>query len=266
MEKINTNNVKKRGRPKKFLEPTAPSGDPENNNESPLGAEQGINLDEPQGINEDFLKEFAARRGATGINSIDEQIEPTAFSDEQFQTYNDDYDFGSLYGDNPTAILGREKREFLTKISQFKKLFPSELKNFKIKKNASVKELQQYLDEMESIISTNSVEGFITNCILQSLKIIEGISARTENLDITGTADALSQNPQFNKLCKILMIKHKIFGAIPPEFQLGFIVATTALVMRSKNQQVAAGAKNINTPYEQETYNNVSSLGAEQDE
>ena len=258
MEKINTNNVKKRGRPRKInlISPEEAA---------PVAITQILepnNLDEPNfdddnnnDDNEDFLKEFAAKHSSNSGNKIDE---PTAPSGEQFQTYdddNDDYDFGSLYGDYPTAILGREKREFLTKISQFKKLFPSELKNFKIKKNASVKELQQYLDEMESIISTNSVEGFITNCTLQSLKIIEGISARTENLDITGTADALSQNPQFNKLCKILMIKHRVFGAIPPEWQLGFICATTALVMRTKNQQMKNN--NINTPYEQETYNNV---------
>lgn len=200
----------------------------------------------------DFLKELEHEQNNTVEHTVNEEIaspvpSPPLLQRQNAQTftttqYNDiyedsDYDFQSLYSEKGAVILGKNKRELLCKIKQYKKLFSTELKSFKVNKNATEKQLEEYLEEMESIVSTSSVEGFVTNSILQCIKVIEGVSSRTENYDITGTAEVLQRNPEFNKLTKILMIKYKVFGQIPPEYQLIFIISTTAMVMRHKNKQ-----------------------------
>ena len=65
----------------------------------------------------------------------------------------------------------------LAKLSQFRQLFPEKLKAFKIRKNSSVDDLKSYLVEMESIVEVSNVDEFLYDSILQSIKIIEGVSA-----------------------------------------------------------------------------------------
>ena len=84
---------------------------------------------------------------------------------------NNDFD-SSMFSQNGSEILGREKRILLTKIRQYKSLFPETFKTFKIKANASAQELQTYLDEMDSIVECDSVEQFFLDSILQSIKLI----------------------------------------------------------------------------------------------
>ena len=89
---------------------------------------------------------------------------------------NNDFDT-SMFSASGSEILGRDKRILLTKIRQYKSLFPDTFKTFKIKANANVQELQTYLDEMDSIVECDSVEQFLLDSILQSIKLIEGISS-----------------------------------------------------------------------------------------
>ena len=109
------------------------------------------------------------------------------------------------------------------------------MKTFKIKKNPTKQDLQASLDEMEIIVSTNSVDTFLTDGIIQSIKIIEGVSSVTQKYNVTGMAELLKANPQFHSLCKQLYIKHGTFSQIEPEYQLLFLVATTAYICRNKN-------------------------------
>ena len=146
-------------------------------------------------------------------------------------------DDDSIFGDIPTEILGRDKRELLTKITQYKNLFPTELKKFTVKKNASTQELQTALDEMEAIVDCSSLENFLTDSILQCIKLVEGVSTYSQRYNIEGCTDMIKSNPQFNNLCKRLYIKYKIFSEIPPEIQLLLIVATTAYVCKSQNSK-----------------------------
>ena len=112
--------------------------------------------------------------------------------------YEDD---SSLFDDQGTELIGREKRLLLSKIQQYKNLFPEELSKFKIKKNCSTSDLQLYLSEMESIVDTSSVEQFLSDSIIQCIKLTEGISTYTR-YDITGCADVLKSNKQFHTLTK----------------------------------------------------------------
>lgn len=146
-----------------------------------------------------------------------------------------DDDNDSLFGDTGSEILGKEKRVLLLKIKQYKNLFPDELKSFKVKKNANEKELADYLEEMQVIIDTGSVESFLIEGIIQSIKLIEGVSSFTRNYNITGLADILKTNKQFHSLSKQLFIKYGCYNNVPPEYQMILLVSTTAWVCRSKN-------------------------------
>jgi hypothetical protein len=149
----------------------------------------------------------------------------------QKSQYEDD---SSLFDDKGTELLGRDKRMLLSKIQQYKSLFPDELGKFKIKKNCSTEDLKLYLSEMESIVDTSSVEQFLTDSILQCIKLTEGVSSYTK-YDITGCADLLKANKQFHTLTKQMYIKYKVFEKVPPEYSLAVLVATTAYVCKNKN-------------------------------
>ena len=85
----------------------------------------------------------------------------------------------SLFDENPTVLIGRD-RLFLTKqINQYKVLFPNELSKFKVKKNANLAELNQALEECRALIEINSVDNFIMDSILGSIKMIEGFTVDT---------------------------------------------------------------------------------------
>lgn len=146
-----------------------------------------------------------------------------------------DPDFKDIMDKKGSAILGKDKRELLVKIAQYKQLFPDELANFKVKQNASHEELQQYLDECDVIVGCSAMESFATDSILTGIQIVEGVSARTQSMNITGTSHMLKANPQFHKLCKQLYLKYGVFSQIPPEMQLIMLISTTAMVARSKN-------------------------------
>ena len=146
-----------------------------------------------------------------------------------------DPDFKDLMDKKGSAILGKDKRELLVKIAQYKQLFPDELSNFKVKQNASAEELQQYLDECDVIVGCSAMESFATDSILTGIQIVEGVSSRTQSMNISGTSQMLKANPQFHKLCKQLYLKYGVFSQIPPEMQLVMLISTTAMVARNKN-------------------------------
>ena len=147
------------------------------------------------------------------------------------QSYDHD-----IYSENPTPLLGKDKRILLSKLNQYKLLFPEELKKFKIKPNCSVDDLQNALKECEVIVETNSLEVFLTDSILQCLKLVEGGSTLTR-FDITGLSDNLKKNEQFHKLCKQLYVKYSVFSKIPAEYSLMMVIATTAYACTIVNQR-----------------------------
>ena len=75
-------------------------------------------------------------------------------------------------------------------------IFPDTFKTFKIKVNANTQELQNYLDEMDSIVECDNVEQFLLDSILQCIKLLEGVSSYTK-YDIQGLAVLLKQVKQF---------------------------------------------------------------------
>ena len=158
--------------------------------------------------------------------------------------YEDD---SSLFDEQGTELIGREKRVLLSKIQQYKNLFPEELSKFKIKKNCSTSDLQLYLSEMESIVDTSSVEQFLSDSIIQCIKLTEGVSSYTR-YDITGCAEMLKTNKQFHTLTKQMYIKYKVFDKVPPEWQLTILIATTAWMCKTKNAKKKEIENFLNQP------------------
>jgi hypothetical protein len=146
-----------------------------------------------------------------------------------------DNDNNSLFSETGNPINGREKNILLKKVKQYKNLFPTELSKFKIKVNATENELKNYLDEMEILVELDSVDDFLTDSILQSLKVIENVSATTQNYNISGLSDLLKNNKQFHTLCKQLYIKYNCFSQVPPEYQMMFLISTSMYICRNKN-------------------------------
>ena len=140
-----------------------------------------------------------------------------------------------IFDNNGSPILGADKRTLLAKITSYKALFPVELKGFKVKRNASVEVLQEYLNEMDSIVNTSNIDQFFTEGIIHSIRLIEGVSTNYKNYDVSGMADLLKSNKEFHSLAKRLMLKYSLFSAVPIEYQMMMLITTTAYLCRQKN-------------------------------
>lgn len=161
-----------------------------------------------------------------------------------------DDDTDSVFGDIATPIIGTERRVLELKISQYKQLFRdnAQIKKFKVKRNATTTDLEDAIKEMDSIVSLSTVDEFVIDAVIASIKVVEGITARTERYNVTGLADMLKTNPEFLNLIRLCAVKYNTFSAIPPEYQLVFIVATSAYICCSKNANKAAINAYLNQP------------------
>lgn len=154
------------------------------------------------------------------------------------KTKASDQEFGDLFGEGGTPILGKDRRELLTKIQEYKCLFPEELKKFKVKPKASIEDLQAALNECEVIVSCSSgMSKMLDESILSVISVLESVSSRTENWDISGTAMALRENTEFRSLAKRLYLKHRLFADVPVEGQLALLVVATAMTMKQVNMK-----------------------------
>ena len=144
-----------------------------------------------------------------------------------------------LFSNNPTPILGLNKRQLLAKIQSYKNLFP-ELKTMKLKRNATEGDMNLFIEEMDAVISTSNINQFLTDSILQSIKMIEPISARYENYNITGLSDILKANKDFHKLAKQLYLKYNVFSSVPVEYQMIMLITTSVYIVKQKNKNKGA--------------------------
>jgi hypothetical protein len=153
-----------------------------------------------------------------------------------------------LFSESGTEIIGKDRRIVLQKLSQYKELFPKELKCFKIKKSASLDELKAYVEECESIVNTSNCDHFILDGILNSIKVIEGVSANTKNFNISGLSDVLKANVHFHSLAKQLFLKYGMFQSTPPEYQMLFLISTSVYIVRNKNMKKVEMMSYLNEP------------------
>lgn len=153
---------------------------------------------------------------------------------------NDSVKSDEIFSSKSTKIVGKEYREKLAKVKQYKAIFKSELKSFKIKKNASSKDLDLYLEEMQNILDTQTTNSFNEQAIYYVLQMVESVSSRFKNYDMTGLSEMLRGNEEFKNLCKILSLKYgSTFGQTPAEAQMALILIGTAYICISRNKMEA---------------------------
>jgi len=232
-------------------EPEPQYTEPEQTDAEYTEPETEFEQEEP--VNDDFLQEFDNQNykdDPPPTKPVKEKTiifkMPKAPKQKPIKSMLEDDD--SLFDEVGSEIVGRDRRELISKLNQYKNLFPEELKKFKVKKNATTEELQVYLTEMECIVDTSSVENFLTDSILQCIRMVEGASSYSNRYDIRGCSDLLKSNKQFHSLCKQLYVKYKVFSKVPPEYQLLMLVSTTAYICNHKNKNKESLETYLNQP------------------
>jgi hypothetical protein len=252
--------VKKRGRPKKatpeyetpIVEDNTPQlieAEPETFEFEPLEAETEPFLEE---LNNDNYQEPPTEKEQRELQKeFKEQIKEQAKAHKKHEMkekkVNNIMESSDLFDETGTEIIGRDRRVIINKLNQYRSLFPKELSKFKVKKGASIEELQAYLQEMSTIVECSSYDNFLSDSILQTIKLVEGGTAATR-YDISGCADMLKANPQFNNLLKQLYVKYSVFAKIPPEMQLILLVSTTSYICINKNKNKGILNEYLNQP------------------
>ena len=276
---IEDKTTKRRGRPKKSLdsiqETQIPDDEPEQQNIihetiedtetyafEPLEAEPEPEIEtefNPEPIQDDFLQElnnenYVEPPTAQEQKQIEKQRKENLRQNKKQQVkeskINPIFETSDLFDETGSEIIGKDRRIIINKLNQYRSLFPKELSKFKVKKGASVEELKAYLQEMSTIVECSSYDNFLSDSILQTIKLIEG-GTRATRFDVTGMADMLKANPQFNNLLKQLYVKYNVFNKIPPEIQMVLLVSTTAYICVNKNRNKHQLNDYLNSPMNQ---------------
>ena len=197
--------------------------------------------------NENFIEPPSEKEQKLQEKEYKEQVKIQKKNQLKEQKVNSIFETSDLFDETGTEIIGRDRRVIINKLNQYRSLFPKELSKFKVKKGASIDELQAYLQEMSTIVECSSYDNFLSDSIIQTVKLIEGATQPTR-YDISGCADMLKANPQFNNLLKQLYVKYNVFSKIPPEIQMVLLVSTTAYICIYKNINKASLTNYLNTP------------------
>jgi len=252
--------VKKRGRPKKatpeyetpIIEDNTPQlieAEPETFEFESLEAETEPFLEELN--NDNYQEPPTEKEQREQQKEFKEQIKEQAKAHKKHEMkekkVNNIMESSDLFDETGTEIIGRDRRVIINKLNQYRSLFPKELSKFKVKKGASIEELQAYLQEMSTIVECSSYDNFLSDSILQTIKLVEGGTAATR-YDISGCADMLKANPQFNNLLKQLYVKYNVFTKIPPEIQMVLLVSTTSYICINKNKNKGILNEYLNQP------------------
>ena len=182
----------------------------------------------------EIKKESALLREKQKLDALKDKESNKFKKTAQKETGEDDND---IFSTNGSELIELERRTLLKKVQQYKFLFPKELKGFKIKKNATAKELEAYIAECEAIVSLDGTEKFVLDGLYQAIAVVEGVTALTQDWDISGLHLILKNNLQFQQLAKILFVKYNTFSKVAPEYQATFIVLTSAYICKMGNSQ-----------------------------
>ena len=243
-------NIKRRGRPKKIVEINEEVIEEIN---EPVEFEPLEEIYETDELflddlnNENYCEPPSKDELKQNEKELKQQMKIQKRYEVKEKKINSIFETNDLFDDLGTEIIGRDRRVIINKMNQYKSLFPKELAKFKVKKGASVEELHAYLQEMSTIVECSSYDNFLSDSIIQSIKLVEGGSKMT-SYDISGCADMLKANPQFNNLLKQLYVKYSVFSKIPPEIQMVLLVSTTAYICVNKNRNKAALNDFLNQP------------------
>ena len=168
-------------------------------------------------------KAFKAQNRAIQQEKIDEKKQEKKEKEEQQNE------------DDESQFLGKDRRQLLNRISQYRELFPTELKTFKIKKGSSIEELQAYIIEIQCVIETSSIDTFLMDSIYTVMNLIEPLTIKSKYCNITGLTNLLKSNKQFNSLTKQIFLKYGCYSNVGPEYQCLLIIVSSVYITVNKN-------------------------------
>ena len=144
-----------------------------------------------------------------------------------------------------TEIICKTKRSLLNKINKYKKLFKTELNDYKINKYATSDELKNHIINIQDILDSSEVDNYINDSIYHCIRMIEPFTSKTR-YDITGLSSMLKMNPQFDIMCKKLMLKYNCFSNTPIEYQMVMLVSTSIYLTIQMNKSKPAMEQFLN--------------------
>ena len=144
-----------------------------------------------------------------------------------------------------TEIISKNKRSLLAKINKYKKLFKTELSDYKINKNASEDQLKIHITNIQDLLDNNEVDNYINDSIYHCIKMIEPFTCKTR-YNITGLSTMLKMNPQFDIMCKKMMLKYNCFSNTPLEYQFLMCISTSIYLTIQMNQSKPAMEQFLN--------------------
>ena len=185
-------------------------------------------LDDEKKNEKEQNKAFKAQNRAIQQEKIDTKQKEKKEKEEQ-QNEDDETQFLG------TQFLGKDRRQLLNRIAQYKELFSNELKTFKVKKGSNIDELKAYISEIQIIIETNTIDSFLLDSVYSSLNLIEPLTIKTKNCNITGLSNLLKSNKQFNSLTKQMLLKYGCYSNVAPEYQILLIIVSSVYITVNKN-------------------------------
>ena len=144
-----------------------------------------------------------------------------------------------------TEIIGKGKRFLLNKINKYKKIYKTQLSDYKIMKNASEIELQEHIKNIEDILDSSEIDNFINDSIFHSIKMLEPLTINTR-FNITGLSSMLKLNPQFLNLTNRLILKYNLFSNTPIEYQFLMCISTSIYLTIQMNKSKPAMEQFLN--------------------
>ena len=144
-----------------------------------------------------------------------------------------------------TEIITKTKRQLLAKINKYKKLFKIELNDYKINKNATEDQLKIHITNIQDLLDSTQVDGYINDSIYHCIRMIEPFTSKTK-YDISNLSTMLKMNPQFDIMCKKLMLKYNCFSNTPIEYQFLMCISTSIYLTIQMNKSKPAMEQFLN--------------------
>ena len=144
-----------------------------------------------------------------------------------------------------TEIIGKNRRSLLNKINKYKKIYKTQLSDYKIMKNATELELQEHIQNIEDILDNSEVDNFINDSIFHSIKMIEPLTSNTR-FNVTGLSSMLKLNSQFLNLTNRLILKYNLFSNTPIEYQFLMCISTSVYLTIQMNKSKPAMEQFLN--------------------
>ena len=144
-----------------------------------------------------------------------------------------------------TEIISKNKRSLLAKINKYKKLFKTELSDYRINKNASEDELKNHITNIQDLLDSSEVDNYINDSIYHCIKMIEPFTSNTR-YNITGLSAMLKMNEQFSIMSKKMMLKYNCFSNTPLEYQFIMCISTSVYLTIQMNKSKPAMEQFLN--------------------